>query len=172
MFDQKRYNATDECHDRLLQAATFSEFDGSTVYKTYLHAGLLREWLGDHVLHGQIVFPGAAMLDMALAVCVKGRGSAERQHTSHESVVHLEGFSILHPVVVADSRIAGQSPSSVWCIRESDGSLQWCSDSALGEGGDEGAEEGGREGGRVTHAECAAAWNRPSRLPPWASLEE
>ena len=54
------------------------------------------------------MFPGAAMLDMALAVCLQGRTPANR-HSSQESVVHLEGFSILHPVVVADSRVAGLS---------------------------------------------------------------
>ena len=54
-------------HHRLLQEARRETFSGLTVFTSRLHAGIIHDWLADHCLHGEIVLPGAALVELACA---------------------------------------------------------------------------------------------------------
>eukprot|EP01037_Dinobryon_pediforme_P044580 gene44580-56455_t len=51
--------------NRLLQAVVC--LTDSTLFSGYLHGGIMKQWLRDHVLYGEIVLPGAAYFEMILA---------------------------------------------------------------------------------------------------------
>ena len=92
---------------RLLQQIQREDYSSLTVYNSYLHAGLIQDWLGDHVLHNEIVLPGAAMIDLIGAAGLRCRhylvDTAAGWH-NNECVVHITGLRIIKPVVVVDVR--------------------------------------------------------------------
>jgi hypothetical protein len=100
----------------------------------------LNGWLGDHVLHGQVVVPGAALLELCCAAAMRS-SVALRDESNRE--VCVEGFTILQPLIAEDVRGARTEARAtrVWCVVGDDGSVGVYSDV---------------DGDRTAHAE--AAW--------------
>ena len=109
------------------------------MFQTVFHKGILNEWLGDHVVHGEIICPGVGLLELACAAASKALNpSAWRKQSaggasSGPSSMCVEGFTINRPVVVNDIRqSSGDSvaqPTSINCIVEDDGQVEICMDS-------------------------------------------
>ena len=78
------------------------------MFTSRLHAGILRDWLADHVLHGEVVLPGAALMELACAAASHAHWMASASSSSvsggSSEVVCVEGFSIVRRVVAADVR--------------------------------------------------------------------
>eukprot|EP01034_Spumella_vulgaris_P044867 gene44867-55840_t len=66
----KRYVPPDRPH-RMLQRVKRDDFEQRTIFTTYLHSGILKDWLRDHKLFGTVVVPGAALLEMSLSAAKK-----------------------------------------------------------------------------------------------------
>eukprot|EP01034_Spumella_vulgaris_P015607 gene15607-19938_t len=89
---------TSKPYNRMLQQVQHEAFSDQTVFTTRLHSGIAKDWLGDHVVHGDVVLPGAALLEI---VCAAALSVAHKSTSVSADAVFCEGFSILSPVVVA-----------------------------------------------------------------------
>ena len=121
----KRYESGRQAH-RLLQQMTREEFSSSTIFTAHIHAGVLDEWVADHILHGEIVVPGAALLEMCCAAAMVVFGKAM---DTTDAVVSVDGFRILVPLVANDVRSQSSAKASrIWCVIGDDGTASVYSD--------------------------------------------
>jgi len=148
---------------RLLQQMHRETLSSSCIFTSYLHAGVLSEWLGDHILHGKIVVPGAALLELCCAAALRASGTNTNASGVEHKVV-VEGFSIQVPLVATDVRVqdgSGVDATRIWCVVEADGAVSVHSDV---------------DGDRVLHAEgvvrivSGAGSASNDGQPDWAAL--
>jgi len=148
---------------RLLQQMHRETLSSSCIFTSYLHAGVLSEWLGDHILHGKIVVPGAALLELCCAAALRASGTNTNASGVEHKVV-VEGFGIQVPLVATDVRVqdgSGVDATRIWCVVEADGAVSVHSDV---------------DGDRVLHAEgvvrivSGAGSASNDGQPDWAAL--
>ena len=148
-------------HHRMLQHLTHDHFTDSHIFTSYLHSGLLQEYVADHVLHDQIVVPGAALLEAscAAALLTEPRLQASTSALSLDTTVLVEDMVVHEPLVAADAREDQAPPTRVWCLREADDSVRVYS------------EDAGEDGSRVLHSEAIVSLVAPgsSDAPDWAA---
>eukprot|EP01034_Spumella_vulgaris_P030701 gene30701-37955_t len=81
---------------RLLQECRRESFSDLVVFTTRLHGAILREWLSDHVVHGRVVVPGAALVELMYAA------AAAVEDNRAMASMSLEGFAVLQAIVLSD----------------------------------------------------------------------
>ncbi|NBQ16301.1 MAG: hypothetical protein EBU31_17240, partial [Proteobacteria bacterium] len=147
---------------RLLQTCQREAISQSTVYGIRLHAGILRDWLSDHVLYGEIVLPGASLLELSCAALARSRPGQGLASERGSDSVRLDGLTVLRPVVAVDTRegqgkAAGTSSATrLYCVLGSGGSVE-----VYGED---------KRGRRVLHAEGSAGESSGEDEPDWVAL--
>jgi acyl transferase domain-containing protein/NADPH:quinone reductase-like Zn-dependent oxidoreductase/acyl carrier protein len=102
---------------RMLQELSREQRNQCTVITCLLHAGILSDWLSDHVVHTSVVLPGAAQLELAFAAALRVFGGASSALKS-SSVVRVEGLALLQPIVVSTDR---DSPTKLFCALDDTG---------------------------------------------------
>ncbi|NDG63455.1 MAG: SDR family NAD(P)-dependent oxidoreductase, partial [Planctomycetes bacterium] len=99
---RKRYSLGPVPH-RMLQQVVHEAYSGNTICSVNLHAGIHRDWLKDHVVHGQVILPGAAMVELMLSAGMKNSKCVDRHASS--AVLCLKGVSMVEPVICAENRV-------------------------------------------------------------------
>jgi acyl transferase domain-containing protein/acyl carrier protein/NADP-dependent 3-hydroxy acid dehydrogenase YdfG len=89
---------------RMVQSISREAFAERTVVTCRLHSRILNDWLADHVVHDNIILPGAALLEMALAVAGRYYSPNGDLASSGADWLCVSGFSVTQPVVVTDVR--------------------------------------------------------------------
>jgi len=124
-------------HHRLLQRLQRDDFNRTSVYATRLHAGILRGWLADHILHGRVVLPGAALVELACAAALLSSRRAVLGGSAvgrDGAAVCLEGFTIARPVVATDVRDGDATAATrLYCVVGDEGSVEVYGEDARGE---------------------------------------
>ena len=139
---------------RLLQTCQREAISQSTVYGIRLHAGILRDWLSDHVLYGEIVLPGASLLELSCAALARSRPGQGLASERGSDSVRLDGLTVLRPVVAVDTREgqgkgAGTSSATrLYCVLGSGGSVEVYGEDKRGQARVARRGLGGREPGR------------------------
>jgi hypothetical protein len=118
--NRKRFQVGASYKHDLLQSHQYINLSKQHQFSGRLHKRILKEWLSGHVVHGEILLPGVAMMEMALAVSiqsmVKGKGTS-----SSSTTVVVEGFSISAPVVVKDDD--NEEMVTLHCTLDEEGSV-------------------------------------------------
>jgi acyl transferase domain-containing protein len=89
---------------RMLQSVARETFAKQTVCTSRLHSGMLSEWLADHVVYDKIILPGAALLELSLAVSGRYFSPSGDVSTSQIEWLTVQGFAVTEPVIVTDVR--------------------------------------------------------------------
>jgi hypothetical protein len=116
---------------------------GDMVVKSYLHRGVLADWLGDHVVNDSIVFPGAALMELSLSAYRRCRSRGSAALDSQQVKYSIDDFILHRPVMVRDVRKQRSEKCTVlMCVVGVDGHV-----SIYGEDRDD-------QGDRYLHAEA------------------
>jgi hypothetical protein len=117
---------------RLLQDKKYDTLSKHMIFEIRLHPGILRDWLADYTLHSNIIMPGVGLLELAAAAGLyyyQANGhstlSTYSNSSSSATLVVLDGFTIIRPTVVADTRLrsTGLRSSCLWCTVAEDGAV-------------------------------------------------
>eukprot|EP01041_Mallomonas_annulata_P017446 gene17446-35922_t len=115
----KRYVPPDRPH-RMLQRVKRDDFEQRTIFTTYLHSGILKDWLRDHKLFGTVVVPGAALLEMSLSAAKK---TCHSWSQSEPAVIIVSGVSFIRPMIALDVAKPGDRTACVRCVIDVDGNV-------------------------------------------------
>jgi len=161
LMSRKRYSLA--VAHQMLQETAVDAFSQDTVFKCRLHKGILNGWLADHILHGSIVLPGVAMVELAYAAGLRSEWS--KKHLAGKKALGLslvlEDLTIRRPLIANDVRASQGSATTVWCVVSDDGLVRVYSDDdgregeegAVNDDGDHETPRGQERGSRILHAE-------------------
>ena len=120
---RKRHVVGQQSH-RMLQKTVNEELSRKTIFVTRIHSGLLDEWVGDHVLYGKIIVPGAAWMEM-----MQSAGQRWVSGQIMRSRVSLRDVIFHAPLDVVDTRLyVDSSPTRVLCAISESGDIEILSD--------------------------------------------
>jgi acyl transferase domain-containing protein/NADPH:quinone reductase-like Zn-dependent oxidoreductase/acyl carrier protein len=108
----------------MLQSVEREAFTGQTVFKAQFHDGIISNWLRDHVVHGDIICPGAALLEVAFAAAAYLRNYSTSSMSAGEECIRVSGFSITKPVVVGSEH----ERAALVCVAGDDGAVELYTD--------------------------------------------
>jgi acyl transferase domain-containing protein/3-hydroxy-3-methylglutaryl CoA synthase/enoyl-CoA hydratase/carnithine racemase/NAD(P)-dependent dehydrogenase (short-subunit alcohol dehydrogenase family)/acyl carrier protein len=60
----KRFPLSKIPRHKLLQKMVYEDHSKKTIFTTFLHTGIRKEWLTDHELQGEVTFPNTGLLDL------------------------------------------------------------------------------------------------------------
>jgi hypothetical protein len=80
--------------DRMVQFSSFDRLSSQTIVSGFLHDGILTDWLLDHVVNDNIVFPGAGYISFILSSFLARNRSEDLQG------IRIRGCTISFPLVV------------------------------------------------------------------------
>jgi acyl transferase domain-containing protein/NADPH:quinone reductase-like Zn-dependent oxidoreductase/short-subunit dehydrogenase/acyl carrier protein len=104
-----------------LLGAVLAQADSDEIIFTGRLSAASHPWLADHKVHGAVLVPGAAMVELALHACDRAGCSRVDQLVLHAPLILGENGGLLLQVVVGAWTVSGDRPIRIYSRADRDG---------------------------------------------------